>query len=70
MLVLTNGAAPHLMRTNEMTSQQIRSLSTPALKQIVNGMAYAQGAKWADRAARGLAQSEFDRRNGGDARFQ
>ena len=70
MLVLTNGAAPHLMRTNEMTSQQIRSLSTPALRQVVNGMAFALGHKWADRTARLIAQGEIDRRNGGDARFQ
>ena len=53
-----------------MNSQQIRSLSTPALKQIVNGMAYALGHKWADRQARLIAQGEIDRRNGGDARFQ
>lgn len=52
-----------------MTSQEIRSLNTPALKQVANGMAYALGAKWADRLARIIAQGEIDRRNGGDARF-
>lgn len=52
-----------------MTSNQIRSLSTPALKQVANGMAFALGHKWADRMARIIAQDEIDRRNGGDARF-
>lgn len=45
-----------------MSSDQIRSLSTPALKQVVNGMAFALGHKWADRMARLIAQGEIDRR--------
>lgn len=45
-----------------MTSDQIRSLNTPALRQVVNGMAYANGHKWADRCARLIAQGEIDRR--------
>lgn len=45
-----------------MTSEQIRSLPTPALKQVCNGMAYAMGHKWADRTARIIAQGEIDRR--------
>jgi hypothetical protein len=39
-----------------MTSQQIRSLSTPALKQVANGMAGA------DRISRLIASQELDRR--------
>ena len=38
-----------------MTADQIRSLPTAALKMIVNGVAYAQGHKWADRTARLIA---------------
>lgn len=45
-----------------MTSEQIRSLSTPALKQVANGMAYALGHKWADRIAGLIASQELDRR--------
>jgi hypothetical protein len=47
-----------------MTSDQIRSMSTPALRQIVNGMAFALGHKWADRTASLIAQGEIDRRRG------
>ena len=45
-----------------MTSDQIRSLPTPTLRQVVNGMAFALGHKWADRTARLIAQGEIDRR--------
>jgi hypothetical protein len=48
-----------------MTSQQIRSLPTPALKQVANGIAYAMGHKWADRMAGLIAQGEIDRRRRG-----
>lgn len=51
-----------------MTSDQIRRLPTAALKMIVNGMAFAQGHKWADRTAALIASTEMDRRDGG-ARF-
>lgn len=47
-----------------MTADQIRSLSTPALRQIVNGMAFAVGHKWADHTARVIAGGELDRREG------
>ena len=47
-----------------MTADQIRSLPTAALKMIVNGVAYAQGHKWADRTARLIAGGEMDRREG------
>lgn len=52
-----------------MTADQIRSLPTAALKMIVNGMAFAQGHKWADRTASLIASTEMDRRDGG-ARFR
>ena len=52
-----------------MTANQIRSLPTAALKMIVNGMAFAQGHKWADRTASLIASAEMDRRDGG-ARFR
>lgn len=45
-----------------MTSEQIRTLPTDALRGICNGMAFALGAKWADRNARMIAQGEIDRR--------
>lgn len=51
-----------------MNAEQIRSLPTEALKMIVNGLAYAQGHKWADRTAALIASAEMDRRDGG-ARF-
>jgi hypothetical protein len=47
-----------------MPADQIRSLSTQALKQVVNGMAYAMGHKWADHTARVIAGGELDRREG------
>lgn len=47
-----------------MTSDQIRSLPTATLKMIVNGLAYAQGHKWADRTATLIASAELDRRDG------
>lgn len=45
-----------------MTSEQIRAMPSDALRGIVNGMAYALGATWADRAARLIAQGELDDR--------
>jgi hypothetical protein len=45
-----------------MTSDQIRSLPTQTLRQVVNGMAHALGHKWADRTARLIAQGEIERR--------
>lgn len=51
-----------------MTADQIRKLPTAALKMIVNGMAFAQGHKWADRTAALIASTEMDRRDVG-ARF-
>lgn len=47
-----------------MTGEQIRKLPTAALKMIVNGMAFAQGHKWADRNASLIAAGELDRREG------
>ncbi len=42
--------------------EQITAMTTKSLHQIVNGMAYALGHKWADRQARLIAGMELDRR--------
>lgn len=47
-----------------MNAEQIRKLPTEALKMIINGLAYAQGHKWADRTATLIASAELDRRSG------
>ena len=47
-----------------MTAAAIRNLPTASLRQVVNGMAFALGYKWADHTARDIAVQELNRRAG------
>jgi len=55
MLVLTNGAAPHLMRTNEMTSQALKIARAEVSKHEFGSQAWEAAME----VVRALVQAEI-----------